>query len=106
MSLAARLLHAYAFGLFPNRQFRLYIRWGDTTLPETVQIILGSFCLAGFILFDLVYLGVVVIYVIQCELVRKVVDARSKDIIQRRNQRIAFSLEEAVQVSMLGRKEK
>lgn len=100
MSLAARLMQAYAFGLFPNRQLHLLIRWGDATLPTTVQIILGSFCLAGFISFDLVYLAVVVSYVSQCELAHRVVHARSKDILDRRTGGIALNVEEAVQVSV------
>lgn len=101
LSFTARLMQAFAFGLFPNGPYNLRIHWGGTILATAAQVTLGSFCLAGFVLFDLVYLAVVVTYVVQCELVRKVVDARSKDILDRRDNRIALTLEEAIHVSML-----
>ena len=94
-------MQAFAFGLFPNNNYELHIYYdgSDTTLPKAAQKTLGSLCLVGFILFDATYLAVVVAYVIQCELVRRVVDARSNDIQDRRQrERIALSLEEAIQV--------
>lgn len=94
-------MQALAFGLFPNGKYELHIRYGpDYTLPTPAQITFGILCLVGFILFDAVYLAVVVAYAIQCELVRRAVVARSKDILDRRQERIALSLEEAIQVSM------
>ena len=101
MSFTARLMQAIAFGLFPSEEYVLLIQFGPSTiLPAGAQVTLAAFCLVGFVLFDLVYLAVVVVYVTQCELVRTVVDARSNDILLRRQNRIALSLEEAIQVSI------
>ena len=103
LSLIARLMQALAFGLLPNGTYEVLILYkaGPNILPAAAQIALGNLCLAGFVLFDFVYLAVVVTYVIQCELVRRVVDTRSNDIQDRRQNRIALTLEEAIQVRML-----
>ena len=96
-------MQALAFGLLPNGKYEVLIRYeaGPNILPAAAQITLGTLCLVGFVLFDLVYLAVVVTYVIQCELVRRAVDARSNDIQNRRQNRIALTLEEAIQVRVL-----
>ena len=103
LSFTTRLTQAFAFGLLPNGTYKVLIRYeaGPNILPAAAQATLGTLCLAGFVLFDFVYLAVVVTYVIQCELVRRVVDARSNDIQDRRQNRIALTLEEAIQVRML-----
>jgi len=103
LSFTARLMQALAFGLLPNETYDVVILYkaGPNILPAAAQITLGIFCLAGFALFDFVYLAVVVAYVMQCELLRRAVDARSNDIQDRRQNRIALTLEEAIQVRML-----
>ena len=103
LSFTARLMQALAFGLLPNETYDVVILYkaGPHILPAAAQITLGTFCLVGFVLFDFVYLAVVMTYVIQCELVRRAVAARSNDIHDRRQNRIALTLEEAIQVSML-----
>ena len=96
-------MQALAFGLLPNGTHEVLILYkaGPNILPAAAQITFGTLCLAGFVLFDFVYLAVVATYVIQCELVRRVVDARSNDIQDRRQNRIALTLEEAIQVRVL-----
>ena len=94
-------MQARAFGLFPHGLYNLHIRWGDTTLPTAAQLTLGCFCLAGFVLFDLVYFAVVVAYISQCEIVYKVVETCSKNILHQQNSRIGLSPQETIQVCIL-----
>lgn len=98
MSFAARLMEAWAFGIIPNEKYNLSIHWKNDTVPNDVQKVLGSLCLVGFMLFDLIYTAVVVAYVSQCELVRKVVDDRSKNIQHQRRGQIGLSPQETIQV--------
>ena len=71
-------------------------------MPTLTQVVLGSFCLVGFVLFDFVYLAVVVAYDSQCQLVRKVVDARSNNIRKQQMGQIGLSPQEVIQVCSLG----
>ena len=98
MSFAVRLMEAWAFGIIPNQWYNLDIHWGNYTVPKVTQNVLGSLCLIGFMLFDLIYTAVVVAYVSQCELVRKVVDDRSKNIQHQRRGQIGLSPQETIQV--------
>ena len=102
MSFAASLMQAYAFGIFPKEPYHLHIIWKNFTLPTPTQKALGSLCLVGFVLLDLVYLAVVVAYVSQCHLVRKVVDARSNNIRNQQMGQIGLSPQEVIQVCSLG----
>ena len=67
-------MQALAFGLLPNGTHEVLILYkaGPNILPAAAQITFGTLCLAGFVLVDFVYLAVVATYVIQCELVRRV----------------------------------
>ena len=98
MSFAVRLMEAWAFGILPNKWYNLTIHWEDYNVPKKAQVVLGSLCLVGFMLFDLIYTAVVVAYVSQCELVRKVVDDRSKNIQHQRQGQIGLSPQETIQV--------
>ena len=98
MSFAVRLMEAWAFGILPNKWYNLTIHWENYTVPEEAQVVLGSLCLVGFMLFDLIYTAVVVAYVSQCELVRKVVDDRSKNIQHQQQGQIGLSPQETIQV--------
>lgn len=103
MSFTVSLMEAKAFGILSSPWYNLDIRWGNFSLPKYTQDILASFCLVGFMLFDLVYTAVVVAYVSQCELVRKVVDDRSKNIQHQRQGQIGLSPQETIQVhSVMG----
>ena len=98
MSFAVHLMEAWAFGIIPNERYNLSIRWDDYIVRKDAQVALGSLCLIGFMLFDLIYTAVVVAYVSQCELVRKVVDDRSKNIQHQRRGQIGLSPQETIQV--------
>ena len=44
------------------------VRWGGVApINSTASIILGVLCLAGFVLFDLVYLAAIINYAVQSE---------------------------------------
>lgn len=67
LSFSARLIQAFALGLFPG-EYILVVLWGGVApISSPVSIVLGVLCLMGFVLFDMVYLAAIINYAVQSE---------------------------------------
>ena len=95
LSVVARILKAFALGLFPA-DHQLRVLWVTTPIDSEVLISLAAVCIFGFLFFDLVYLAAVVNYSIQSEFNIKYIKAVT-EMVAAKNQKYS-SLDIAIKV--------